>query len=320
MRIQLAQSSSAPGVSGEVPAEQPLSGQGQAVSPANQTAAPQQPQAPSATQDAQSIPDAGIAESAPAQAPVSAPPQTPVIENQGEPAGMFQSMLDSVAGFIDLGGPVVALLLLLSVFALTIILLKLWQFYGLGGASKNAISRAVSLWFAGDYEKAISAIRALKGPVARVVAYAMVNAAARRDEAHLREETEHLALSEVNGLRSYLRGLEAVVQVAPLLGLFGTVLGMIEAFRSLESAGAQVNPADLAGGIWVALLTTAVGLAIAMPTSLVLHWFESRVARVKARMELFATEILTNPPARAIKPAEGARVRLASAAENKNAN
>lgn len=236
------------------------------------------------------------------------------------PVGLFQSMADGIQSFVGLGGPVVGLLLLLSVFALAIILLKLWQFYAGAGASRKTVSRALSFWLAKDYEKAVAAIRGMKGPVARVVGYAMTNAAARRDEAHLREETEHLAMSELSSLRSCLRGLEAVVQVAPLLGLFGTVLGMIEAFRSLESAGAQVNPADLAGGIWVALLTTAVGLAVAMPVSLVLYWFESRIARVKRSMELFITEVMTNPPARSVKPVEGPRVRLATAAEGKNAN
>ncbi len=73
------------------------------------------------------------------------------------------------------------------------------------------------------------------------------------------------------------RLLDAVVQVAPLLGLFGTVLGMIEAFQALQDAGSQVDPSILAGGIWVALLTTAVGLVVAMPTSAVLNWFEGRL-------------------------------------------
>ena len=73
------------------------------------------------------------------------------------------------------------------------------------------------------------------------------------------------------------RYLDSVAQLAPLLGLFGTVLGMIEAFQALQDAGSQVDPSILAGGIWVALLTTAVGLVVAMPTSIVLNWFEARM-------------------------------------------
>ncbi len=242
------------------------------------------------------------------------------IETETPEQGFVGSMFDGISGFVELGGPVVALLLVLSVFALTIILVKLWQFYVSGGASNKKVSHAVSVWLGQDYERAVGETGTLRGPVAKVVHYAMAGAAARRDDSHLREETEHLAASEISSLRSYLRGLEAVVQVAPLLGLFGTVLGMIEAFRSLQAAGAQVNPADLAGGIWVALLTTAVGLAIAMPVSLVLYWFEGHIAKVKASMELFATEVMTSPPARVVKPVQGARVRLAAAAEGKNAD
>ncbi len=64
-----------------------------------------------------------------------------------------------------------------------------------------------------------------------------------------------------------------------MLGLFGTVLGMIEAFQALQAAGNQVDPSQLAGGIWVALLTTAVGLIIAIPTAMSLAWLESRVEK-----------------------------------------
>lgn len=225
------------------------------------------------------------------------------------------SMMDGLSGFLDLGGPVVALLLLLSMFALTIILLKLWQFAQGAGSSHKAIGECVDLWVGQEYEVALGQIEKLKGPVAGIVGFAMSGSAGEREEAHLREETEHLALSAIAALRSWLRALEAVVQVAPLLGLFGTVLGMIEAFRALEAAGAQVNPADLAGGIWVALLTTAVGLAIAMPVALVLHWFEGRIDRERRAIELFTTEIMTHPPVRAVTVGDQApgRVRLASA-------
>src|SRR3546814_3183218 len=69
----------------------------------------------------------------------------------------------------------------------------------------------------------------------------------------------------LEGLRGQLGALEVIGSVSPLLGLFGTVLGMIEAFRQLAEAGSQVSPAILSAGIWEALLTTAVGLAVAIP-------------------------------------------------------
>ena len=89
------------------------------------------------------------------------------------------------------------------------------------------------------------------------------------------------------------RILEVIASLAPLLGLFGTVLGMIEAFRQLEAAGNQVNPAILSGGIWQALLTTAVGLAVAMPVVAVLNWLERRVDALAHEMDSVVTRVFT---------------------------
>jgi biopolymer transport protein ExbB len=88
------------------------------------------------------------------------------------------------------------------------------------------------------------------------------------------------------------RLLDTVAQIAPLLGLFGTVLGMIDAFQSLQAGGSSVDPSLLAGGIWVALLTTAVGLAVAMPTSMVLAWLESRTARERVFADMALRTVL----------------------------
>ena len=78
-------------------------------------------------------------------------------------------------------------------------------------------------------------------------------------------------------LEKGVRFLDNVTQFSPLLGLLGTVIGMIEAFQALQGAGSQVDPSALAGGIWVALLTTAAGLAVTMPTGMALSWFEDRI-------------------------------------------
>src|SRR3546814_15805260 len=88
----------------------------------------------------------------------------------------------------------------------------------------------------------------------------------RRDlpEAMVREEVMRCGNEALEGLRVQLGALEVIGSVSPLLGLFGTVLGMIEAFRQLAEAGSQVSPAILSAGIWEALLTTAVGLAVAI--------------------------------------------------------
>lgn len=225
---------------------------------------------------------------------------TPIMA-QATDRGSFAGQL---TGLLDLGGPVVAILLLISVFSLTVILLKFWQFLKEAKGEQEGISEGITRWAAQDYEMALQDVGKAAGPVARVVEFAMRGLAGSRKVDHVREETEAMALTHVASLRSYMRALEAVVQAAPLLGLFGTVLGMIDAFQALQAAGSQVNPADLAGGIWVALLTTAVGLAIAIPVSLVLHWFEGRIERERQVMENALTAVLAHPPSRKIRQAE----------------
>ena len=142
--------------------------------------------------------------------------------------------------------------------------------------------------------EAIGLISTQRGPLARALTHAMRGMLYHPDKDDLiREDIDRVASREVARARFGIRIMETVGQVAPLLGLFGTVLGMIDAFQALQSAGATVDPAILAGGIWVALLTTAVGLAIAIPSSLLATWFDSIVDREVLAIEDMATSVLT---------------------------
>ena len=177
--------------------------------------------------------------------------------------------------FIALGGWVVAVLLALSVRAGAVILWKLahLRMLGLGRAAK--LQAALVTLSHGQTAAARDALTKSGDPLARLALRALASSA---PPATLRDRLHSEAEGEMARAESGLRFLDAVAQVAPLLGLFGTVLGMIEAFQALQGAGASVDPSLLAGGIWVALMTTAVGLAIAMPVSLILTAFEARIA------------------------------------------
>jgi biopolymer transport protein ExbB len=320
----------------ETPAQAPAP---QPAAPVQEPAAQSQttPGAPATGADAPAqLPATEVqqGQDAPAPGPVDAGAPVdvqlqPVTPDQGPPVDaaplpdvgiLDSSPLESLSAFIDLGGPVVALLLALSVFALTIVIIKLWQFATLMRGTRRRIPNAIRLWLAGDHASAVKAIGDVPGPVANVIGQTMLSLARQRDEAIVREQTEHRAATLLAGMRSYLRGLESVVQVAPLLGLFGTVIGMIEAFQSLEAAGTQVDPGDLAGGIWVALLTTAVGLAVAMPVSLVLHWLEGRIERFGQKLEGWLTDVMTHPPARAVKVTREQAAAIATPAAPESAN
>lgn len=211
------------------------------------------------------------------------------------------SQLDTVAGMFDgareflvVGGPVVMILAVLSLVGLTIILAKLMQYSASRVGRHGKAEQALLLWLGGKRSDAYDIIRNHRAPASQVLAHAMRGIQhASATEAQVREDIERICMEILDGLKSWLRALDAIAQVSPLLGLFGTVIGMIEAFQSLQSAGASVDPSALAGGIWVALMTTAVGLAVAIPASLVSTWLEGRIDGERVAMERFLTGFFT---------------------------
>jgi biopolymer transport protein ExbB len=173
--------------------------------------------------------------------------------------------------FADTGGPVVMVLMAVALLTLAVVLYKAWQFTATGVGRHKALTAAVAAWDAQDRAAAQDHLSRSTSYLAPVVAQAMTSDGADKDRLWA------VAEARFGRLERGFRLLDSVAQLAPLLGLFGTVLGMIDAFQALQEAGAQVDPSVLAGGIWVALLTTAAGLVVAMPTALALSWLEGRM-------------------------------------------
>ena len=164
----------------------------------------------------------------------------------------------NLASFLDRGGAVIYALLIFSVIALAVIMLKTWQLWRARFSDEN--------------------------PAARLGA-ALAEARARGVIGEALETVAQIhAEREMARLQSGMRWLEATAALSPLLGLLGTVTGMIRAFRDLEEAGATSDPALLSGGIWEALLTTAAGLIIAVPVLAALALFESVIAGLRQDM------------------------------------
>lgn len=203
----------------------------------------------------------------------------------------FTSLFSSTP-LLHSGGPVVSILLVLSLIALTVVLVKLWQLFPYGLGSGRLLDAVFTAWSSGDQETALRQARGSRQPVFRVLAAAMAGLSAGAPEARVREESLRVAAEELEGQFRYLRILEVIASLSPLLGLFGTVLGMIEAFQALESAGHQANPAVLSGGIWQALLTTAAGLAVAIPVAAILSLFEGSIHRQRHQMEDALTRVV----------------------------
>lgn len=180
--------------------------------------------------------------------------------------------------FIINGGAVIWALTLCSVIAVTVFFYKIWQFWATLSLSSTLGDIARSHLENNQRSKALALVNGQKNPRAKIIASTLQlfdNSSLSLSDA--KAESIRIAQLFIGQLNSYLRVLEVIATIAPLLGLLGTVLGMIEAFKAMEAAGSQVNPAILSGGIWQALLTTAVGMAVAIPVSIIHSWLERRV-------------------------------------------
>ncbi|MGJ8561662.1 MAG: MotA/TolQ/ExbB proton channel family protein [Litorimonas sp.] len=170
----------------------------------------------------------------------------------------------------DKGGYAMVAIALLSLATATLIIWKLMHLFRLGA------------W----------TIRASRQSVLTRVEQAAHDAVKRLPRHDAEAEAELVATDCVAQVRHGLRALEVIAAIAPLLGLLGTVLGMIAAFQALQTSGNQADPGVLAGGIWEALLTTAAGMAVAIPASLALAGFDSTAERMTREIEARATRIL----------------------------
>lgn len=220
----------------------------------------------------------------------------------GETAALLAGL--PVVAMIRDGGWTMWLIACLSVATLAITLWKIWSFWRLGVWGGGQSRRALELWADGRPAAALEAVRGRYSARARV-AQAAIGTLLDPDftEQSGREETARVARQTLYRAREGLRALELIATIAPLLGLLGTVLGMITAFQVLQSSGNQADPSDLAGGIWVALLTTAAGMAVAIPAGVALSWAEGVIDRLQSDLEDLATRIFTR---NALRPAGAA--------------
>ncbi|WP_225307600.1 MotA/TolQ/ExbB proton channel family protein [Nitrincola iocasae] len=213
-----------------------------------------------------------------------------LLPSVAEPA---PSQLDTLVNLLDVGGPVVWILCVFSVFALTLILLKFWQLSVTGAGGKRKTLNALTSWNQGKQSLAIEQLNSSRQALPRLIGTAMRGVHQKGDTPQLREELSRLASIEMENLRSFLRPLEVIANLSPLLGLLGTVLGMIVAFQQMELAGNQVDPSVLSGGIWQALLTTAAGLIVAIPVFLAHSTLERKTERIAHDMEILITSVFT---------------------------
>lgn len=197
---------------------------------------------------------------------------------------------------LRLGGPALLVLLVLSVVTVTLGLLKLWEFWEQGLGRRAFSAGALEAWQRGQQDQALAILGVQTSPLALVMAEAIaLHSRKELSEEKQREHIAQFAAEKLESARSLLRPLEVIANLAPLLGLLGTVLGMIEVFQRMQAAGDQVNPSILSGGLWEALLSTAAGLAVAIIALGCFHFFDRQAERLRHDMEAALTRIFTRP-------------------------
>ena len=202
--------------------------------------------------------------------------------------------------FLYKGGVLVIPILLCSVFALTIFLERLIRFIRLGKQGRGLAEKVAAFVKHGDDEQARDLVNASDSPMGKVLAQALE--VKDQSQETLEAIIVHATEEEVRGMSRYLQALATIGNIAPLLGLFGTVVGMIKAFMVIQEMGGKVNAAVLAGGIWEAMLTTALGLAVALPTIIAHSYLVSKVNQSEARLQRGAITFL-----KAVMTKEGSR-------------
>lgn len=199
-------------------------------------------------------------------------------------------MIVQLQDALNVGGPALWVIFGISVVLLTVGLWKFWHLIKLGAWNRKQADEILKLWLEEKIEPSDINPRNIRAKILGQTILAISNQNYTNDM--VREECVRLANKNLNEARRGLRIIDLIITIAPLVGLLGTVLGMIEAFQALQDSGAQADPSALAGGIWEALLTTAAGMGIAIPASILLSWYDSVVSNVQADIENLATQAI----------------------------
>ncbi|MBW2020230.1 MAG: MotA/TolQ/ExbB proton channel family protein [Deltaproteobacteria bacterium] len=185
--------------------------------------------------------------------------------------------------FLAKGGVLVGPILFCSVLALAIFLERLIRFSRVRIRGFGLVEKVAHYIRDGKHNRAIKLAKESHSPMGRILGNAIE--VMDQDRETLETVIVHSTEEEVRGLSRYLQALATIGNIAPLLGLLGTVLGMIKAFMVIQQMGGKVNAAVLAGGIWEAMLTTALGLAVALPTMVAHSYLVACVDKYEAQLQ-----------------------------------
>ncbi len=198
-------------------------------------------------------------------------------------------MLDAIQSSINLiskGGFIMVPIFICSIIALTIIIERLYYFKKIQENPETMFENLKQLLQDGEHPKALELCKNSLGPVGRLMEAGIHNT--KTPTWKLEEKLSVTAQEELNKAGKNIRALEVIATISPLMGLLGTVIGMVRAFNKVAEYSGQVDPSLLAGGIWEALLTTAAGLSVAIPAVVMLHFFDRKNEKISFLLSKFS--------------------------------
>jgi biopolymer transport protein ExbB len=190
---------------------------------------------------------------------------------------------EGILEILTKGGVLVIPILFCSVLVFAIFFERIIRYAINRSRGKDIENKVAKLMEQGDIDAAREVSQQSHSPMGRVLEKA-IDAKDLKNEI-LESVIVNATENEVRDLSSYLQALATIGNIAPLLGLLGTIIGMIKAFMVIQQMGGKVNAAVLAGGIWEAMLTTALGLVVALPTMVAHSYLVAKVDKYEARLQ-----------------------------------
>ena len=194
---------------------------------------------------------------------------------------------------VNKGGPMMYLIILSSIIAFGVVIDRIYNLYKARIDADKFMDGITAVLKRNKIIESIEMCNNTPGPIAHIVKAGILKH--DRSKPEIKEAVEEAAQLEIPRLEKHLPVLATIAHIAPLLGLLGTVTGMIRSFQVIQMkalALAPVNPGDLAGGIWEALLATVAGLAVAIPTYVAYNYLTSQIDNLVYDMERSATDLV----------------------------
>ncbi len=191
------------------------------------------------------------------------------------------------------GGPMMVPILLCSFIALAVIVERIMFLRAIGINTRKFMGEISYSLKRNRADEAIEMCDKSRGPLPRVLKAGILKY--DRSKGDIKEAIEDAALHEIPGIEKNIGILATIAQVSPLLGLLGTVLGLVEIFQRIQENAASslpATPADLSSGIWEALIATIAGLVVAIPAVTAYNYFVNKANYLIREMEISATDLV----------------------------